>query len=102
MHVLSVAKSYKHRGGGHVHRRRTKRQWQIYYITDEGGFGSKLINPLMVPFYRSKVERYKLMECPACLGLYTAFYKKPEELEGIPCPACSYFTMDNEDDADDD
>ena len=55
----------------------------------------------MVPYYKSKIERYKHMACPVCNGVFTIFYKNPKELEEIVCPACSFDSnIDNEDDDD--
>lgn len=104
MHVLSVSKSYKHRGGNHVHRSGTKKQWMIYYVTDEGQFASKRISPLMVAYYKSKRERYTNMVCNRCNGAFTVFYRNPKELEAVECPACAatYYAGNKEDDDEDD
>jgi hypothetical protein len=95
MHVLSVSKSYKHRGGDHVHRPSTKKHWMVYYVTDEGQFASKSVSPLMAAYYKGKRERYINMVCNSCYGAFTVFYKKPKELEEVECPACAANFYDN-------
>ena len=105
MHVLSVSKSYRHRGGNHVHRPGTKKQWTVYYITDEGQFASKRISPLMVAYYKSKRERYINMVCNSCYGAFTVFYRNPKELQAVECPACAaayYAEYENKAEEDDD
>ena len=103
MHVLSVSKSYKHRDGGHVHRLGTKKQWMVYYVTDEGQFASKRVSPLMAAYYKSKREKYLNMICTSCYSAFTVFYKNPKELEGVECPACAaVYYADNKEDENDD
>ena len=98
MHVLSVSKSYKHRGGNHVHRPGTKKHWMVYYVTDEGHFASKRVSPLMAAYYKGKHERCLNMICTSCYSAFTVFYKNPKELEGVECPACAavYFADNNQ------
>jgi hypothetical protein len=81
-----------------------KKQWTVYYVTDEGQFGSKRISPLMVAYYKSKRERYIKMVCNSCYGAFTVFYKNPKELEAVECPSCAaaYYADNKEDDNDDD
>lgn len=98
MHVLSVSKSYKHRGGNHVHRQDTKKHWMVYYVTDEGQFASKKISPLMVAYYKSKRERYVNAVCQSCYNVVTLFYKNPKELDGAECPACAAACFANNND----
>ena len=96
MHILSVSKSYKHRGGHHVHRPGTKKHWTVYYVTDEGQFASKKVSPLMAAYYKGKRERYLNMVCTSCYNAFTVFYKNPHELEGVECPACAaVYNADN-------
>lgn len=105
MHILSVSKSYSHRGGNHIHRPSTKRRWNVYYVTDEGLFASKPISPLMVPYYKSKRERYTTMACNWCGTAFVVFYKKSkDEAEGQVCPICmpEYYRDDDNDEDDED
>ena len=104
MHVLSVSKSYKHRGGNHVHRPGTKKHWMVYFVTDEGQFASKRISPLMVAYYKSKRDRYVNMVCNNCYGTFTVFYKNPKELKAVECPTCAtaYYADNKDNDEEDD
>lgn len=83
--VISVSKSYSHRGN-HRHRTGTKKHWYVYYFED-GKFSTKRISALEVPYYKAQKRhryRYICMDCGSLLvGLVTSRNKD------VICPYCS-------------
>ncbi len=65
IHVISVSKSYSHRGN-HKHKSGTKKRWHLYYIDEEGKLRTKRINFLQAIYYKTqKKHRYKAI-CQDC------------------------------------
>ena len=84
-YVVSVSKTYIHRGN-HRHQRKTKRRWHIYYYDDQGKFCTKRVNWLEALYYKTqKCSRYKMV-CPDCgsvfIAIVSGFRNKVE------CPYC--------------
>jgi len=86
IHVISVSKSYSHRGN-HRHKSGTKKQWQLYYIDEEGKLKTKRINFLQALYYKTqKKHRYKFV-CENCGSQFIAVVKSYKKK--IECPYCS-------------
>ena len=93
-YVISVSKTYKHRGKFIVHREKTKKHWQImYYEHDEDDnlqLYSKFVNPITAFYY--KFHKYKKIHltCPDCKTTYLHLIKKRTEKEILnsECPDC--------------
>jgi len=93
-YVISVSKTYKHRGKDIVHRANTKKHWQImYYDIDEDEnlqLYSKFVDPITALYY--KFHKYKKIHltCPDCKTTYLHLIKKRTEKEilGTECPDC--------------
>jgi len=84
-YVVSVSKTYIHRGN-HRHQRKTKRRWHIYYYDEQGKFCTKRVSWLEALYYKTKkCSRYKMV-CPDCgsvfIAIVSGFRNKVE------CPYC--------------
>ncbi len=84
-YVVSVSKTYIHRGN-HRHQRKTKRRWHIYYYDEQGKFCTDRVNWLEALYYKTqKCSRYKMV-CPDCgsvfIAIVSGFRNKVE------CPYC--------------
>ncbi len=84
-YIVSVSKTYIHRGN-HRHKRKTKRRWHIYYYDEQGKFCTERVNWLESLYYKTqKCSRYKMV-CPDCgsvfIAIVSGFRNKVE------CPNC--------------
>jgi len=94
IYVISVSKTYKHRGKFITHRAKTKKHWQItYYEHDEDDnlqFNSKFVNPITAFYY--KFHKYKRIElnCPKCQRGFLHLIKKrtTKNILNTECPVC--------------
>lgn len=88
MIVLSVSKTYWNRGVKR-HRKNARKIWVVYYIDeDDGSLGTKRINPLTVPYYRSIRHKKKQCFCLRCGFIGTLLYRKEKEIFEKECPIC--------------
>jgi len=63
--VISVSKSYIHRGN-HRHKRGTKKHWHLYYIDDDGQFKTRGISYVEAAYYKTRRKhRYRYL-CTNC------------------------------------
>ena len=87
--VVSVSKTYKHRGL-HRHRRSTKKYWHIYYYDEDFQFRSKQVGYLKAMYYKNNLWKKKWMTCPDCRIKSLHFVKKlsDKELGKLECPDC--------------
>jgi len=93
-YVISVSKTYKHRGKFIVHREKTKKHWQImYYEVDEEGIlqlYSKFVSSITAFYY--KFYKYKRIEltCPKCQKGFLHLIKKrtTKNILNTECPVC--------------
>jgi hypothetical protein len=53
IYVISVSKSYSHRGN-HRHKSNTKKLWQLYYIDKDGKLKTRRINFLQALYYKTQ------------------------------------------------
>lgn len=88
--IISVAKTYKHRGN-HVHKPSTKKYWHVYWlehdeIEDEWKMYSKQISPLLVPYYKSKLVYKRIFYCSDCDSKFPTYVKKRQK--EVECPYC--------------
>ena len=89
-YIISVSKTYKHRGKNIKHRQNTRKHWQImYYDLDEEGnwkLFSKFVNPLLALYYKTQ-KRHRIQGvCQRC-GETWIYYIKSEH-ENMLCPNC--------------
>jgi len=85
IHVISVAKSYSHRGN-HKHRSTTKKYWYLYYVAEEGNFKSKRINSIEVLYYKTQKRKRIKYICTECGNFFMGLVKSSKEQ--IDCPVC--------------
>lgn len=96
-YVVSVAKTYTHRGN-HRHRPDTRKHWYVYYYDEEGNFRSERVNYLQAMYYkRQKRHRVKLL-CNACGQWFIGLVKS--ENEEVQCPYGCDSEVENEEDFD--
>ncbi|NDB33629.1 MAG: hypothetical protein EB150_10370 [Nitrososphaeria archaeon] len=86
IHVISVSKSYIHRGN-HRHRHGTKKHWHMYYVDDDGKFKTKRISSLEAVYYKAlKLHRYRYI-CINCGFKFIALVKSHKD--AVECPYCT-------------
>ena len=83
-YVVSVSKTYIHRGN-HRHKSDTKKRWFIYYYED-GNFKTKQVSLLEALFY--KTQKYKRIKyvCVECGNFFMGLVKSSREK--LDCPYC--------------
>jgi len=89
-HIISVSKTYKHRGN-HRHNPSTKKVWQVIsYEYDDWDevwkMKSKYVNWLQALYYKAqKKHRYKVV-CQDCGSVLIAMVKSFKDK--VECPNC--------------
>jgi len=86
-YVVSVSKTYKHRGI-HRHRKSTKKYWHIYYYDEEFRFYSEQVSYLKAMYYKGHKYKKFHLTCPSCRNTYMFLVKKEKQLEEQECPNC--------------
>jgi hypothetical protein len=90
MWVISVSKTYKHRGKNIKHRPNTKKFWQImYYDYNEDGvlkLYSKFVSSLEAIFYKLIKCSQKKFYCQNCENIFPALVFKNTKY--VKCPYC--------------
>ena len=86
-YVVSVSKTYKHRGL-HRHRGSTKKYWHIYYYDEEFKFRSEQVSYLKAMYYKGHKYKKFYLTCPSCRNTYMFLVKKEKQLEEQECPEC--------------
>ena len=93
--VISVSKTYKHRGKNINHREKTKKYWHIFYyeydeIDEQYVTHFDQVNWFTAMYY--KFHKYKkiILHCPSCNIDYMHFNKKRTEkaILNEECPTC--------------
>ncbi|AFS82629.1 hypothetical protein [Candidatus Nitrosopumilus sediminis] len=84
-YVVSVSKTYIHRGN-HRHKKSTKKRWHIYYYDEEGNFKTQRVSWLSAMYYKTQKRKRLKYICTYCGNVFLGFVKSyKEELE---CPYC--------------
>jgi len=90
MYVVSVGKSWKHRGKYIQHRPNTKKHWRIMYweqdYDDVLKLRSKFVNTLEALYYKSKKVKLRKGLCFTCFNVCFAFVKN--DRTKVVCPYC--------------
>ena len=88
-YVVSVSKTYKHRGL-HRHRESTKKYWHIYYYDEEFVFHSEQVSYFKAMYYKSHKWKKVWLLCPNCQTSYLHFIKKRTDkaIGKEECPDC--------------
>jgi len=90
MFVISVSKTYKHRGRNIKHRPDTKKVWQImYYDYNEDGelqLYSKYVNSLQAMYYKFHMYYKRKFYCLECNSEFIFLVSKNTKY--VECPIC--------------
>jgi len=84
-YVISVSKTYKHRGN-HRHKR-AKKHWFVYYYDEEWYLHCEQIDWLQALYYKTKKVHRKKFYCQECNRVLLALVKS-KNTESIECPYC--------------
>ncbi len=90
-----MARSYSHRGK-HRHRQATKRHWYAYFISNDGRFGRKRINPILVALYKARIKKHIELTCVDCGSFFHWFYRNDKEFKQAACPFCASQILEEE------
>ncbi|MCV0399038.1 MAG: hypothetical protein K5785_03460 [Nitrosarchaeum sp.] len=86
-YVVSVSKTYTHRGN-HRHKSTTKKRWHIYYYDEDGNFRTQRVSWLQALYYKAQKRKRLKYFCTDCGNAFLGFVKSSkEELE---CPYCEF------------
>jgi len=90
MWVISVSKTYKHRGKNINHRDNTNKYWQImYYDYNEDGnlvLYSMFVNRFQAYYYKLNKFYKRKFICVECTNVFEALVKKKQKT--AQCPSC--------------
>ncbi len=88
-YVVSVSKTYKHRGL-HMHRESTKKYWHIYYYDEDFTFHSEQVSYLKAMYYKGHKWKKIWLHCPSCNVDTLHFIKKRTDKHILKedCPNC--------------
>lgn len=91
IYVISVSKTYKHRGKNIKHKPNTKKHWQIMYYdideyTEELVLQSKFVSFLTAWYYKFHKYYKRKFYCVECENVFEALVKKRQEQSN--CPYC--------------
>ncbi len=88
-YVVSVSKTYKHRGL-HRHRKSTKKYWYIYYYdlneNDELTLHTKQVNSFQAFYYKLNKYYKRKFYCFECENFFVSLVKKSQK--SVDCPNC--------------
>ena len=94
-YVISVSKTYKHRGKDINHLPKTKKYWHIYYyefdeVDEELKMYCVQVNWFSAMYYKCHKVKKILLHCPQCNMDYWHFIKKRTEkaILNEECPTC--------------
>ena len=92
-YVISVSKTYKHRGRFIIHKPKTKKHWQIMYYdidedTEELVLQSKFVNTLQAWYYKFKKYYKRKFVCEECGYVFETLVKKRQHSIDVDCPNC--------------
>ena len=101
-YVISVSKTYKHRGRFIKHKPKTKKHWHIMYheydeYNETWKMGCKQVSWITAMYYKLHKWKKINLTCPDCKTTYLHFIKKRtvKEILKEECPNCleSYKTI---------
>ena len=84
-YVVSVSKTYKHRGL-HRHRESTKKYWHIYYYDEDFTFHSEQVSFLKAMYYKGHKYYKRKFYCFECENIFVSLVKKRDKT--VECPYC--------------
>ena len=84
-YIISVAKTYKHRGKRH-HRDDTKKHWFVYYYDEDRVFHSDQVSFAKAMYYKKRRLHRIRYWCEICDYIFLAIVKSKKETP--QCPNC--------------
>jgi len=91
-YIVSVSKTYIHRGN-HKHKSDTKKRWHIYYYEDDI-FKTERVNFLQAIYYMTQKRKRIKLYCQNCGNLFLGLVKSRREK--LECPNCEPEAGENE------
>ena len=90
-YVISIAKRYNHARTHYKDPRNrgikgAKSILGIYFLTEEGKLRFRKISRFMIPYYRTRLWKRRVMICLECGSGFTGLIKK--ETDEVTCPYC--------------
>ncbi len=88
-YVISVSKTYKHRGN-HRHKR-AKKYWHVFYYDEEKSLHCDQVNWFQALYYkRQKRHRIKVI-CDKCGMIFLSLPKRIKDISKLDCPYCEAY-----------
>ena len=84
-YVISVSKTFKHRGFRR-HRPNTKKFWHIYGFNDDLTFFCEQVSSIKAMYYKHHLYHKVKRVCPECLTIFFVLLKKKNSK--IECSNC--------------
>ncbi len=88
--TLAVSKCFKNTGRFRIHRKKTKKGWKHYFLsddyTDEYTFGTEWVDSITAQFLKLKKWHLRKFYCEECFRPLIG-YVKNDRME-INCPYC--------------
>ena len=84
--VVSVSKTYKHRGV-RWHRKNTKKFWHIYYYDNDFKFYCEQVSALKAVYYKKHLWHRLKKACSECHRVFLCLVKNKNDT--LECPYCS-------------
>ena len=85
-YIISVGKTYKHRGQL-WHKPSTKKYWHIYYHDEDFRFHWEQVSYLQAMYYKTKKLHKLHYICTECGYYFLALVKSAKET--VDCPKCN-------------
>ena len=84
-YIVSVSKTYIHRGN-HRHKPSTKKRWHIYYYDEDWNFKTKRVSTLQALYYKTQKRKRIKYLCLECGNVLLGLVKSSKE--ELDCPYC--------------
>jgi len=84
-YIVSVSKTYIHRGN-HKHKSNTKKRWHIYYYDEDWNFKTKRVNTFQALYYKTQKRKRIKYFCTECCNFFMALVKSSKD--EVDCPVC--------------
>jgi len=84
-YVISVSKTYKHRGN-HRHKR-AKKHWHVYYYDEDWKLHCDQIGFWQALYYKTRKYHRKKLYCSDCNTWFMVLVK-PKKTQEFECPKC--------------
>jgi len=90
-YVISVSKTYKHRGN-HRHKR-AKKHWHVFYYDEEGSLHCEQVNWFQALYYKTQKRHRIKAICSECGRMYIILPKRMNDISKFECPYCDGFDV---------